>query len=272
MNSFPCLFINTQPSVFIYPTCLPTNNHRWRNWASFLLSQEGTDTSCCPGASRAEVLAREAAGLHPLPSPLSLLWQHRLSICMPRSCQSLSQPDWGLDSCVESQAGARQSQAEPSTLAGAEWCVGGSWQQCPVPVSVGCACLVAMGKQLLPWALSSLLQCIETTATAPGWTYCISCKAESDLHDPVSTPGLLFLHDALDSRKTDCPTLCGPSPVHLPGVSGRQLFRWNKHAYHRAIGCQQLYRNSSEHPDIHHLFPKDTIPQSSRDSTQGCCG
>ncbi|CAN8220033.1 unnamed protein product [Coccothraustes coccothraustes] len=138
--------------------------------------------------------------------------------------------------------------------------------------AVGCASLVAMGKQLLPCALSSLLQCIESVATASGWTYAISCKAQSDLHDPVSTPGLLWLRYTVDSRKTDCPLCVGL-------LQRIKLLVWAEDDfldYTNTPTTQPLDASSctetaltTQTPTI--SFPKDTIP-TQQDSTQGCCG
>lgn len=130
---------------------------------------------------------------------------------------------------------------EPSkALAGAEWCVGGSWQQF--------SCLSLKLLAVLPWLPWEYSCCPELSPaccnTLRPWPQhqagCIPSPANLRL-----TFLILGLHQVCFGcmmqwavGKQTVP-LCGPFPVHqVPGVGGRWFFRLNHHTYHRAIGCE----------------------------------
>lgn len=217
MNSFPCL-INTQASVFIH-ICLLANNHQ--GVKHFLLSQ----ALLLPRSFQTRRSSDKKRSRPPCSpqTPLSSPWQaESLAMCaleLVRASPSLTK-DWTPAECVCNAWRAQQGS-------------GRCWMVCwwllaavllPVPEAVGCASLVAMGIQLLPWALSSLLQHIKTMATASGWMYSISCKPQTDLPYPGSTPSLLWLHDAVSSRKTDCPTLWAFSRASSSWCGWKMIF------------------------------------------------
>ncbi|KAK4816839.1 hypothetical protein QYF61_023903 [Mycteria americana] len=99
-------------------------------------------------------------------------------------------------------------------LVSAGLCFGGSWQQfsVPVPEAVGCVSLAAAGKQLLPSALPSLMQHIQTMAAASDWTCPISCKARSDLAYVIPRLHQVCFSCVIrwTSRKPDCSLYRGP--------------------------------------------------------------
>ncbi|RMC22467.1 hypothetical protein DUI87_00781 [Hirundo rustica rustica] len=100
------------------------------------------ETSCCPGASRPEgIVTRKAAGLYPLPKP-TVIWQIQTLTTHAKEMSELVPP------CLRPGLSPRESS---KALAGAEWCIGGSWKKFSMPVSeaVGYASLVAVGKKPL---------------------------------------------------------------------------------------------------------------------------
>lgn len=135
MNSFPCLFINSQASVFISPVCLPTNNHWWRNRAVrhlFSCLRKALTPAAAQELPGQNKFWQEKQLASTLSSNLTLVTlavtdSHYICPGVVRACPAWLRP--GLLLIVSTMPGESSK-----ALAGAEWCIGGSWQQFSTPV------------------------------------------------------------------------------------------------------------------------------------------